>query len=181
MISGYLEGQEPHVFLIKVESMGFITPYHGGNVTGNFQTPGQKFSFGVPKRFVHICSDFFSNWSYYTRGSGQNVTSQSSPEFVWFPFLLFQNWFWTSSSPLAGQDRQTPKSLGMLSIPEMPATGETGAGPLMSGSAGKQCSMRQKPSTKGKNINTASVDLASGDGGDDLLAAKKQRTGSLDK
>jgi len=61
MISGYLEGQEARAFLIEVETMGFITPYRGGNVAGNIQTLGQKSSFGIPKRFVHVCSDFFSS------------------------------------------------------------------------------------------------------------------------
>ena len=61
MISGYLEGAEAQAFLIEVEAMGFITPYRGGNVAGNIQTPGQKSSFGIPKRFVRVCPDFFSN------------------------------------------------------------------------------------------------------------------------
>jgi len=62
MISGYLEGGEARAFLIEVETMSFITPYRGGgNVAGNVQTPGQKSSFGTPKRFVHVRSNFFSS------------------------------------------------------------------------------------------------------------------------
>ena len=60
MVSGYLEGLEARVFLIEVEMMAFITLYRGGNIIGNVQTPGQKSSFGMPKRFVR-CSNLVTD------------------------------------------------------------------------------------------------------------------------
>jgi len=58
LISGYLDGENPHALLVEIETMQFIAPPRSGESAGSPQAPG-RMKFGIPKGFAYALYEVY--------------------------------------------------------------------------------------------------------------------------